>query len=293
MPGSNFIGTFASFFTNLNKFQRQELERAFSDAQNLKEFTNLESSVRLLKRKVDQRLPIPQPTTRPVVRGAIIEWPPLPDQRITFYEVDVSSTNRFAEFETFPTYGLLIVVDGLLETKFIRVRGVRRDGTTTPYSGTIVVSPRLFEFTSHTDSAFYIDITGTDPVIVAGGSGSDLEYAPINEDGGSKVWGHISVYADPAIAMFGLDHIFADTVLEITDEDGNFVSEEIQWRNTFGEFFNSQGIGPFTVDHPELGSTIQLRVEVTDKTTKLDGSARSTDSTQVVEVHLNSIELGV
>lgn len=290
---ADFIGTFAKFFTNLTHSQRFEIERAFADAENSKEITNLETSVRLLKRKVDQRLPIPQPVAREIIRGAEIEWDALPDQRVTFYEVDVSTDNLFSTFETFPTYGTLIVVDGLLQTKFVRVRGVRRDGTTTPYSETLTIAPTLFGVTSHTDESFYVDITGTDPNVVLGGSGSDLDYTPINENGNSKLWGSISTYADPAVGLFGLDRIFADLVVKKKDSLGLTISEEIIWRVTMGEFFNTHSIGPFIISHPELGNNVEVRLEVTDNTTLADGSSRSGDRTQVVYCHLSILELGV
>ncbi len=292
MPG-DWIGTFAKFFTNLTDNQRLQLERALHEAQNSKEITNLESSIKTLKRKVDQRLPIPQPEARIVVRGAVIEWPNLVDQRITFYEVDVSTTTNFADFDTFPTFGTITIIDGLTQTKFVRVRGVRRDGTCTPYSETVVIAPRLFGLNSHTGENFYVLIVGDQPNIIVGGPGTDLEYVPINENGNSFCWGFISMYADPAVAMFGLDHIYADVVVKVTDSNGNLTSESIEWRGTMGEFFNSQDIGPFTIPHPETGSTLEVRLEVTDKTTMADGTTRSADSSQVYWAHLNTIELGI
>jgi len=238
---NEFIGTFAKFFTNLTKTQRFELERALSEAQNSKEITSLESSIRLLRRKVDQSLPIPQPVVREIIRGAVIEWEPLTDQRINFYEVDVSSSNIFATFDTFPTFGILTVLDGLTETKFVRVRGVRRDGTTTPYSQTVPVVPTLFGIESHTDEAFYVGITGTEPNTVVGGPGTDLEYTPINPNGNSKVWGFVSTYGDPAIGLFGLQKIVANVVVRVVDDEGFEISETIEWKVSIGEFYNSPG----------------------------------------------------
>jgi hypothetical protein len=290
---NEFIGTFAKFFTNLTKTQRFELERALSEAQNSKEITSLESSIRLLRRKVDQSLPIPQPVVREIIRGAVIEWEPLTDQRINFYEVDVSSSNIFATFDTFPTFGILTVLDGLTETKFVRVRGVRRDGTTTPYSQTVPVVPTLFGIESHTDEAFYVGITGTEPNTVVGGPGTDLEYTPINPNGNSKVWGFVSTYGDPAIGLFGLQKIVANVVVRVVDDEGFEISETIEWKVSIGEFYNSHGIGPFTVSHPELNQKLQIRLEVRDETTLADGTARTADSTEVLWAHLNAIELGI
>jgi len=290
---NDWVGTFAKFFTHLTDNQRFQLDRALGDVQNSKEITNLESSIKLLRRKPDQQLPIPQPTARIVVRGAVIEWPNLLDQRISFYEVEVSENQNFATFDTFPTFGTVTVIDGLTQTKFIRVRGVRRDGTCTPYSETLPIAPRLFGLNSHETEGFYILIVGDEPNIILGGEGTDLDYIPINETGNSVCWGFISMYADPAVGLFGLDHIFADVVVKKLDDDGDLISEDIIWRVTMGEFFNSQNIGPFTIDHPPLGSSMQIRLEVTDKTTKADGTTRTEDSSTVYWCHLSCIELGV
>ena len=293
MPGE-FIRTFAKFFTGLTRRQQSELELAFSEAQNLKEITSLETSSRLLKRKIDQSLPIPDPTSRTAIRGAIIEWPALPDQRINFYEADVSTISNFSNFDTFPTYGTQIVLNDLTSTKFVRIRGVRRDGTTTPYSATVVISPDLFNIRSHSAEAFYIPIEGTDPVVVLGGDSSDLDYAPINQEGHSKVWGMITTYADPAVAMFGLDNIFADVVVKKKDEEGFLIDETIEWRVSMGEFFNTHSIGPFTVEHTDTaGDRIEIRIEVSDKTTLANGDPRSADSTKVLWTYISVLEVGI
>lgn len=294
MPGTNFLRQFAKKFTNLTHNQQQEFERALVEMQDSKELSSLETSLSLLKRKVDQRLPIPSLTVRPTIRGGVIEWDALPDQRINFYEVDVSTQQNFSSFDTFPTFGITTVLNGLTATTFVRVRGVRRDGTTTPYSEIVGITPALFDITSHTDEAFYVPIEGTSAVTVLGGPGTDLTYTPINENGNSMVWGFISAYADPAVGMFGLDHITASVVVRVIDTDGvTEVAEGTEWKVTFGEYNNSHAIGPFVLAHPELDQSLEVRLDVQDTTTLADGSARADDRTEVWWAHLNILELGI
>lgn len=286
-----FLAGFSKFFTNLTKSQRQEIDRALADLQNSKELTSLDTSIRLLKRKVDQTLPIPQLEITPTVRGAIVEWPALPDQRITFYEADISAFSNFASFTTVATFGIQIVIDGLTGTKFVRVRGVRRDGTTTPYSNQVAITPTLFQINSHVAEAFYIPITGTADNTVIGGAGTSLAYTPGNPDGNSMVWGFIAAYADPVCAMKGDQPVEASVMVKITEPNGDVTDEEFV-HLTFSEFYNSQSIGPFVVAHPGSGGTIEVRVTMKDTSTTEVGGARAIDATIVNWCHLNIIELG-
>jgi hypothetical protein len=290
MAGESLKG-FSRFFTNLTPQQRQEIDRVLADLQNSKEMTSLDTSIRLLKRKVDQRLPIPQLTVVTAIRGATIDWEPLPDQRINFYEADISSLSNFASFTTVPTYGIQIVIDGLRGTKYVRVRGIRRDGTTTPYSETATITPNVFSVKSHSAEAFYIQLTGSGEHTLLGGPGTELAYTPINPDGNSMVWGFISAYADPASAMFGDSPVQASIMVKITTLSGTVTDEEML-RVSFGEFFNSQNIGPFIIEHPDLGGTIEIRVVASDVSVKEDLSPRTQDSTEVLWCHLNVLEVG-
>lgn len=290
MAGESLKG-FSKFFTNLTKSQRQEIDRALSDLQNSKEMTSLDTSIRLLKRKPDQNLPIPQLTVTPTVNGATVDWDALPDQRITFYEADVSAFSNFASFTTIATFGIQVVIDGLTTTKYVRVRGVRRDGTTTPYSNQVAITPTLFQIKSHVAEAFYIPIIGTDDNTVIGGTGTDLEYTPTNPDGNSMVWGFIAAYADPVVALPGDQSIEASVMVTITQANGDSTDEEYV-HLTFSEFYNSQNIGPFIVAHPDAGGTIAVRVTMKDTSVREDGSARAQDATIVNWCHLNVLELG-
>ncbi len=287
-----FLGSFSKFFTNLTKSQRQELDRAFADLQNMKEITSLDESLRLLKRKPDQNLPIPQLTQTESIGGAIVRWAPLPDQRINFYEANVSTFSNFSSFTVVTTFGTDLVLEGLQTAKYVRVRGVRRDGTTTPFSDVIVVSPSVFEVRSHSAESFYTTLEVQTAHTLLGGTGTDLEYVPINPDGTSMVWGFLTGYADPACAFFGDGAIQASVWVKITDANGTEVSDEEYERLTFGEHYNSLNIGPFPVLHPDPGSTIAIRVVAWDLTTTESGGVRDHNATLIEWCHLNVLEIG-
>jgi hypothetical protein len=123
--------------------------------------------------------------------------------------------------------------------------------------------------------------------------GEDLEYAPINPDGTSMVWGFITGYADPACAFFGNGKIQASVWAAVYDENGTLVSDTEYQRLTFGEHYNSLNIGPFPILHPDRGSTIALRVVAWDLTTTETGGVRGADSTMIEWCHLNVLEIGV
>jgi len=151
------INEFSSKFTNLTISQQEELQFAFKDLQDSLDTTSLTTSLELLKRRPDQDLPIPQVTSTPTIRGAILEWDPLPDQRVSFFEIDVADQNNFSSFVTTTTFGLSAIIDGLTFTKFARVRGIRKDETVTAYSEAVQISPEAFEINTHTDEDFMLE----------------------------------------------------------------------------------------------------------------------------------------
>ncbi len=287
-----FLGSFAKFFTNLRPAQRQELERAFADLQNSKEMTSLDESLRQLRRKPDQLLPIPQLTVFEAIKGAYITWPALPDQRINFYEIDVSTFSNFSSFNTIQTFGTDITLEGLTTTKYVRIRGVRRDGTTSPYSDVAVITADQFEIRAHTAESFYLTLETDTIHTVLGGADTDLEYVPSSADGTSMVWGFITMYADPSIALFGDGRILASVYIKEIDTFGVTISDTEYARITFGEHYNAQNIGPFPVEHPAQGNTLQIRVEAYDITTKENGDTRTQDSSIIEWCHLNVLEVG-
>lgn len=288
-----FLSGFSKFFTNLTPAQRQELDRAFSDIQNTKEMTSFDTSLQNLRRKPNQLLPIPQLTIANTLRGATVSWLALPDQRINFYEIDISTFSNFASKTLVTTFGLDVVLDGLLVTKYVRVRGVRRDGTTTPYSETAVVTPESFSIRAHVLESFYTYLSGTATNSILGGTGTTMEYTPINPDTNSMVWGFLTAYGDPGVAMKGQSEILIAVYVTKKDVLGNLISLEEVWRMTLGEHWNSLNIGPFVIGHPPLGGSITVEVYGSDMTTNEQGDPRTVgDNTLIDWCHLNILEVG-
>jgi hypothetical protein len=288
-----FLSGFSKFFTNLTPAQRQELDRAFADIQNSKEMTSLDTSLQNLRRKPNQLLPVPQLTTQSTTRGATVSWVALPDQRINFYEINISTFSNFSSMTLVTTFGLDIVLDGLLVTKYIRVRGVRRDGTTTPYSSVAVVTPESFSIKARVLESFYVNLTGTDTHSIIGGTGTVMEYEPINPDSNSMIWGFLTAYGDPGTAMKGESDILVAVYVTKKDSSGNILSIEEMWRLSLGEYWNSLSIGPFVVGHPPLGGTITIEAYGSDGTTDENGDPRTVgDNTTIEWCHLNILEVG-
>jgi hypothetical protein len=292
MPGE-FLGSFAKFFTNLTTSQRQELERAFGDMQNSKELTSLDESLRLLRRKPDQMLPIPQLTVTNTLRGGTVSWIALTDQRINFYEAQVSVFSNFSAFSTVTTFGTDLSLEGLDSEKFVKVRGVRRDGTTSPWSDVIAVTPQLFEVRAHTAEAFYLRLEALTVHEVLGGPGSELEFTPTNPDGTSMVWGFISGYVDPAVAFYGDAAVQARVMVSVITPDGAIESDTEYLRISFGEHYNSISIGPFPVEHPAEGYSLAVRIDAFDLTTTEGGGPRHENATLLEWTHLNVLEVGL
>lgn len=288
-----FLRSFAKFFTNLRSSQRLELERAFAELQNSKEMTSLDESLRLLKRKPDQLLPIPQLTVAEGIKGAQISWVPLPDQRVNFYEANISTFSNFSTFTTVTTFGTDIIIEGLSSSKYVRVRGVRRDGTATPYSDVVTITGEQFEIRAHTAEGFYTKLEGAIQYTLLGGTGTTLDFTPANTNGTSMVWGFLTAYADPAVAMFGDGKIIAAVWIDTVDPNGATTDSTEYARITLGEHYNSQNIGPFPVNHPPSGSRLVIRLLAWDLTTKENGDPRTQDSTLIEWCHLNVLEIGV
>lgn len=280
----NHIRTFAKLFTNLNPGQQREFERALNDYQNTQEITNLNASLEFLRRKPNQLLAVPQLVLKSTIRGAIISWDLLPDQRISAYEVEVSETANFASSFTLSTFGNSIVLDGLTGTTFVRVRGIRTDGTQGPRSDVGAIAPQLFSVKVRTDEVFYVAIPDVDTVTIIGGAGSVFEYQPINPDGFSMVWGFVSLYANPEVAITGTSGISMRLEAKVLPANTNVTI----WADTAADYFGSYQIGPAAVPHPPLNETLQLRLDVRDIIPN-----NKFYVTTVLWAHMSALELGV
>lgn len=279
----NPIRNFAKYFTNLTPGQMREFERAMNDFQNSAEITNLVASLQFLRRKPNQSLAVPEVSATPIVRGAILEWNLLPDQRIAVYEIQVSTDPNFASFTTSSTFGNNAIIEGLSTTTFVRVRGVRTDGTQGPFSNTITINPFIFSIKGRTEEAFYVQLTDDTAFTVLGGAGSDFEYQPVNPEGVSMFWGLVSMYANPEIDPQGSEKLQMKLVSKVVETG---TDTEI-WRNSASGFFGTYHIGPVTVQHPETQQTLQVRLDVQDQTPQ-----GKFYPSEVLYASLSSLELG-
>src|SRR5271166_1296564 len=282
-PGTSPIGDFARLFTNMTMEQQREFSLALLDVQNSLEITSLATSLSLLERNPDQSLPIPVVTVTPAVRGGTIQWNPLPDQLVNFFEIDVSTTNNFASFNTTNTFGNQATLAGLTGQVFIRVRGVRKDGTTTPYSNTVTLTPNLFSILLHVDEVFYLVPPKNVFYPVC-----KIKYTPVDPNGQSMVFGMVNVFADPSVCVYGLPDIEFRVTHQQFYPNGTTSTAVEAWRATCGEYFDCVAIGPIPIDHPGANNKLQIALQFRDTTQ--DGS---TPVSQIPFAHLNAFEVGV
>jgi hypothetical protein len=286
----NPIRQFSKYFTNLTPAQRREMERALTDLGNTQEITNLNTSLEFVRRKPNQFLPIPQIRVTALVRGALLEWNPLADQRIAAYEIRTSNDPNFADFSNTITVGTSALIEGLDQTTFVKIRGLRgssqgslTSNTQGAFSDTVTILPKVFSLNARSQEAFYVTLGDTTPVTVLGGSGSTFEYTPINPEGFSMYWGSVYIYGDPDVAAKGTPEITMKLISKVV----NTGAETEIWRNTASDYFGTYNIGPAPISHPDAQQTIQVRLDVQDQV--------PTNKFYVTEVryaHLSAIELG-
>jgi hypothetical protein len=252
-------------------------------------------TIDLLQRKPEQNLPIPQLTITRGVRGALITWAALPDQRINFFELQISSTSNFAVISTITTYGNQATISGITSTVYVRVRGVRKDGTTTPYSDVGTVTPRIFDVRISFQETFYVAIPkGPNPPTTAHFYPvGRILFTPVDPDAKTMAIGQVALYADPNVNVYGLDDIRIRLVGRVIDgfyASGvrNVESTTSYWENSCGEFFGTYSVGPVPIVHPSLGKSVELELQVQDGTQQT-----SNPSTKVLWGWISKYELGI
>jgi len=267
------VRTFAKFFTNLTPDQQREFERALVSVQDSIDTTSLGVTIDLLERKPNQSLPIPVLTITRSIRGALISWAQLPDQRINFFEVQVTSTSNFAVASTVTTYGNQATISGITTTKYIRVRGVRKDGTTTPYSEIGSVTPRIFDVRIKFQETFYVSIpkSATPPTNCPFYPVGRIKFTPVDPDAQTMAIGFVTLFADPNVNVYGLDDIRIRLIARTINGfyvNGmpNVEDTATYWQSSCGEFFGSYSVGPIPIEHPTLGKTLEVELGVQDGT---------------------------
>lgn len=282
--GKEHVRNFAKLFTNLTDGQRREMERALAELDNQQEITNLVTSLEFIRRKPVQAVPIPEITSTPIVKGAILEWQSLADQRISIYEIHVSNDPNFANFTTTSTFGNSAVLEGLTLTTFVRVRGVRSDGSQGPFSETEVITPFVFSIKARTQETFYFPLLDNTEYTILGGGNTEFEYQPINEEGFSMTWGNLSVYGNPEIEVLGEPGFIIRMISRVVETGATTEHARVTPTGYWGTY----QLGPVCIPHPETQQTLQVSVIAQDVSMK----ARSFYPSIVLYGHLNSFELG-
>lgn len=277
------VRNFAKLFTNLTEGQQRELERALSELDNQQEITNLNASLEFLRRKPNQNLAVPDITATPIVRGVILEWPALKDQRIAAYEIQVSTSPVFASFVTTSTFGQSAIIEGLSTTTFIRIRGIRSNGTQGPFSDTVTVNPFVFSIKARTQETFYFSLTDNIPFTVLGGPGTEFEYQPINEEGFTMAWANLSVYANPEIEVIGTDTFTLKLISRVVETN----VETEHFRATPSGYWGTYQLGPVAIEHPDSQQTLEVKVVAQD-----DSPTGHFYPSIILYGHLNALELG-
>ena len=278
----NTIRQFARLFTGLTPGQQREMEMALSEMDNQNEITNLNVSLDFLRRKPNQHLSIPVVTSTPMVRGALLEWDALPDQRIAIYEIHISEHDNFSSFTTSSTFGQSAIIEGLSTTTFVRVRGLRSDGTQGPFSDTVIIDPYVFSIKGRVQETFYFAIDDSTVFTVMGGAGTEFEYVPINPAGFTMAWANLSVYGNPDIEVIGTP-TFTIRLKSVTPS-----ATTVHAAVTPSGYFGTYQIGPVCIPHPAENENLQISIEAQDTS-----MGRWVFYPSVVLYgHLNALELG-
>jgi len=277
----NTIRQFARLFTGLTPGQQREMERALAEMDDQNEITNLNTSLEFLRRKPNQHLSVPQVTATPTVRGALLEWEALPDQRIAIYEIHISEQSNFSSFTTSSTFGQSAIIEGLSTTTFARVRGLRSDGTQGPFSDTLTIDPYVFSIKGRVQETFYFAINNNTTFTVMGGAGSEFDYIPINEAGFTMAWANLSVYGNPDIEVIGTS-AFTISLKSVTPS-----ATTVHAAVTPSGYFGTYQIGPVCIPHPAVNESLQVSIEAQD-TSMINKFYPSI----ILYGHLNALELG-
>lgn len=199
---------FASLLKNLDPGQKDRLQDAFSDAENLLSFHSLGVPERQQRRRISGLVRQIQVIATSSILGGFVQWERLDDPRIAFYEIQVGDDNAFSTAETTQILDTFFSIEGINTTKFIRVRGVRIDGETGLWSTTKSIIPDTISAPSVSSVEFYpVFIEGIDPEtekqFVFGGDldpeGVQTFYTILSNtfyvnrlNGGISIWGYVS-----------------------------------------------------------------------------------------------------
>lgn len=136
-PGSDAkapLRGLAKLLVNVDPGVRTKIESAFAEAENLLDFHNRSVVERQERRKLSGLVDAPIIAVQASAFGVAATWDRLDDPRITLYEVQLSSNDIFSDPTSFTVVDTNFALEGQEGTVYIRVRGVRPDGTAGPFS---------------------------------------------------------------------------------------------------------------------------------------------------------------
>lgn len=293
----------ARLFRNLAPTQRKQALQAITDLDNLESFHSLNQSSDILARRPDEfvlgteieKTTLDRPEAQSIltqeiwgnnvkvtkqVYGLLISWERMPDPRIQFYEIQVADDPAFSNFNTYSTQEFTFTVAGIQRTKYIRIRGVRRDGSCTVWSNTVSEEPKVIDIRVHaqgydgeansggTVAGFWYGVLSE--TISGSGFGysgfmdsSEIIYTAVNQSATSTVFGGGTVYIrGPTSSGFigKLELLINDVVFEVRDlgvpnYDGSVY-------NLYTAHYNCD-LGPIPFDHddPRFGGNPNFRIK--------------------------------
>lgn len=189
----------AKLFNHLDPGVRAKLESAFVEAENLIDIHNTSIVNQQTRRKISGLVDAPVVTVTTNSKGFDASWPRLDDQRISFYEVQMSTTSNFADPTTFTVVETSLAVEGVGSTVYIRVRGVRWDGDTGNWSepqsvdATSTAGPLVYSRGLSDIPSFYI----ADPGVLYPKAIQHLTVTPGRQNGGFLIFGSFGTDAHP------------------------------------------------------------------------------------------------
>lgn len=132
-----------SLLRELDPTTKNILNSAFADAENLLDFHNRTVPQRQTRRRIAGLVKTLEVRGESNLLGGFLTWKRLDDPRISFYEVQTSDDNVFANPESFQVIEMFFGLENLRTIKYCRVRGVRADGQTGLWSNTVTLRPRI------------------------------------------------------------------------------------------------------------------------------------------------------
>ena len=234
----------AKLFNHLDPGVRSKLEAAFIEAENLIDIHNTSVVDQQTRRKISGLVDSPVVTVTTNSKGFDASWPRLDDQRISFYEVQMSTASNFADPTSFTVVETSLAVEGVGSTVYIRVRGVRWDGETGNWSetqsvdATSTAGPLVYSRGISDIPSFYI----ADPGAVYPRALQHLNVTPGRQNGGFVIFGSFGTSSGPAndpaliITLNGVTYSSVSNAEYTIAESGGL----------------AMGFGPIFVNHGEF-----------------------------------------